>query len=301
MSSKTPKIDEVRNIRQWITQHKPSSKIFAKQFLKNSGGEYPWLQKFDELVNSANFSWKNVVDTIISTYPRGYVARACREFEYAKHNFWLKVYFVLKRDTEEETFHQPTWSSRINSDFVFNLFACLDANASDVFVYENKNIFSKVMRSSIASSRLYAEKCIELCFTVHKSQRQLIWSEIQERLQRHREGKLVWGVSNFLRLARFRFVIVQKEAEFIDDDKKIPNCREEQKKFRVAFLKQQLLPLYKRSTQAVAQLQHIVEWFISGDARLTVLAISKLATTVKERIYPKERKKESTDESLPRK
>ena len=71
-------------------------------------------------------------------------------------------------------------------------------------------------------------------------------SAMQERLQRLRKGKLTWGVLSFLRLARFRFVIVQKEAELSDEDKKIPNCREEQKKFRVAFLIQLLLPLYKR-------------------------------------------------------
>ena len=282
MSQKDLATIEFNNIGQWIYtngRRKRSREILADELSQNSVVDHSWPEKFDTLVNSYHFSWENVVDTISRNCPSSCLDRAYNEFERAKDKFWEKVYSVLNRAAKEDNFHEPSWSSRVNRDFVLNLFACLDANTRDVVVYKNKKIFSDAFASSVESSRFSVGTCIEVCFKFHKSQRQLIWSQIQERLHHHGELELAWGFPIFLKLAKFRFAIVLKEIS--DDDKKIPNYREEQKKVRVAFFKQQLLPLYKRLTQVPPSLHTTVEWFINGDAVLAMLALRTVCREVR--------------------
>ena len=199
-------------MHRWIsTYNQPnvSSETFVMKFL-----QYSEAEKFDALVKSADFSWMNAVDTITKNCLENKLADACYQFERAKSNFWEKVHKVLKRASEDKHFHESVWNSRVNSVFVVNLFACLEASTRDVVVYKEEEIFSEEIEGFVIAfielSCFYVEKCIEVCFTFHKGQRQLIWSQIQERLHHHSEVEAVWGFSNFISLAKVRFVITER-------------------------------------------------------------------------------------------
>ena len=275
-----------RNIQRWISTYEPFNVMFdttndRKVMIALQLSKADHSEKFDALVKSADFSWMNAVDTITKNCLENKLADACYQFERAKSNFWEKVHKVLKRASEDKHFHESVWNSRVNSVFVVNLFACLEASTRDVVVYKEEEIFSEEIEGFVIAfielSCFYVEKCIEVCFTFHKGQRQLIWSQIQERLHHHSEVEAVWGFSNFLRLVKFRFVITEKEAEVSDKDH---NRKDELKKLRVKFLKNKLLPLYKRPVEDLFNLQLIVKWFIGGDARLTILALGVVCREV---------------------
>ena len=240
--------------------------------MQSKGVEYAWQEKFDALIKSADFSWKNALDSIVRSYPEVHIESACIEFERAKENFWRKVLYVLQRAFQEGKFHEPAWRSRVDNDFVLNLFACLDATTRDVAVYKEISIFSDGLANSIATSSWRVEKCIEVCLAADKSQRQLICTEIQDRLHLHGEGEPAWGISHFLRLASYYFSVVQESGE--------NRPKEQKKKFRVAFVKRQLLPLYKRTIRALPQLDDTVKWFVGGDTELTVCALRTICQEV---------------------
>ena len=275
MSQKDRVAAEVISTQQWIStygQRATSSKTLAEEVLQNNGDECAWPEKFDGLVSSADFSWKSAVEAITRSYPEGYIESACIEYERGKETYWREVLNVLQRASQEEEFHAPAWNSRVDSDFVLSLFACLDATTRDVVVYKEKNIFCDEIANSIATSSWRVEKCIEVCLAVYKSKRQLICTQIQDRLHRHSEGELAWGISHFLRLASYYFGVVQKFGEIKP---------KKQKKLRVAFIMRQLLPLYKRTIRALPQLDDTVKWFVGGDTELIVCALRTICQEVR--------------------
>ena len=175
MSQSNVETLEMTKIQRWISTCFAQCKSrrdrrgrFTEE-LRNSGSEHSLEDEFDSLVKSADFSWRNAVNIIVRSCTEESIGSACWKFERAKEFFWEKLFNVLVRAGEEKKFHAKKWSSRVNSDFVLNLFACLDATSHDVAVYENKRIFSKKFVAIIRRISWFVKRCIEVCLSFQKA------------------------------------------------------------------------------------------------------------------------------------